>query len=96
MTRHDPATGGAGLQVGTCPHGTSTPTTLARVRYRAPWWSERTATRVRIYARPADAIAAAARLRVKGHTTEISFAERTPWRTSQPAPWSKAVADAPT
>ena len=64
---------------------------IMRLRYRAPWWSASTATRVRIYARPADAQAAAHRLSDRGYTVELSLAERTPWQLRRPAPWSSGA-----
>lgn len=70
-------------------------TTIARLRWRAPWWSPSTATRARIYARPGDAWDAADRLTAKGYKAEVSMAERTTWRMVRPAPWSTGpVADA--
>ncbi len=66
----------------------STTSRIARVRYRGSWWSPSTATRVRIYARSADAWAAFYRLKAEGYMVEVTHAERTPWRMVHPAPWS--------
>lgn len=70
-------------------------TAIARLRWRAPWWSPSTATRARIYARPGDAWDAFDRLTAEGYKAEVSMAERTAWRMARPASWSTgAEADA--
>jgi hypothetical protein len=72
-----------------------TATRIARLRWRAPWWSPSTATRVTIYARPSDAWAARDRFEAKGYKAEVSIADRTAWRMVRPGPWSTGpVADA--
>lgn len=93
MTRSDPANGGAGSQVGTCPQNTTSPlneatVSLARVRWRGPAYGAATATRVKLYSRSADAEAAAERLRSRGYDVELSSAERTAWSVTRPASWS--------
>ena len=64
--------------------------TIARLRWRAPWWSPNTATAVRVYARPADAQKAATRRAFAGYEVELSFAERTTWRIVRRAAWTTA------
>jgi hypothetical protein len=61
---------------------------IARLRYRHPHWSPTTATRVRIYARMGDAVAASWKLRDRGYTVEICTSRRWPWRVVSSAPWS--------
>lgn len=61
---------------------------MARLRYRAPWFEAQTATRVRLFTREGDALAAATKLEERGYSTEVSTAERTPWEIRRRAPWS--------
>lgn len=63
---------------------------LSRVRWRAPWWSPSTATKVRIYGRLTDAQTRARRLRDSGYSVEVCTTRRCPWRLVDPGPWSAA------
>lgn len=63
-------------------------TTIARVRWRAPWYRRWTEPRVRLYSRPGDAAKKVAAMVELGYDVELSYAARAEWQLVTPAEFS--------